>query len=210
MKYKKVPTQTSKKKDKDTKLDRLKYKILIGFMIAKAVHYLFIEKPLIGGNSNYLLIKYWIPILIGFFVLVIYEKKHFKGIHIDKKKWLPDISALLMLGLMGIVGSTLTFGTISEIIWEQWNRVEIKNSLTETIESDVVEFINNSREVSGAKIGFKFQGKYETMSVHPSVIDKYNDKKPNEYKLILKLRKGLQDTYVIDSWKIKQYLPNNK
>ena len=186
----------------EKKLDDLHYKIFVGFAILKLVYYFIFQKPIIGGDFNYSLFNLWIPLFIGFFGLTIYRWKYIKVILFVANNWFWNLIRGLFLIVQGVLCSYVIVVGPSEIIWEGLNRIEIKEASVETKIIDIKQFRFDKGSGSKYKILFDFKGESERIKVSYKLIKEYKDVDAKDYKLSLDLKKGLNDTYVIEDWKV--------
>lgn len=125
------------------------------------------------------------------------------------KGWFWKILKIAFLIVQGMLISYVSFSTVSDIIWEHYNNVEIKNNSVNVEECEVSRFFRDSVRgrndgVNRHKIEFKFKGENEKIIVDGRTIEKYIKENPKDYILVLSLRKGLHETFVIDSWTLKR------
>lgn len=172
------------------------------FAILKVAHYLFYEKLIIGGNSNYSLLTLWLPISLGMISLAIYRRTFMLSTISDTKGWFWKIFRSISLVVQGILVSYVIFCTISDVVWEQLNNARIEYSSIELIECKVTRFWSGKGRRGSDQINFEFEGHSEMIKVDYDFIKNFLDENPSDYKLSLELREGLNQTYVIDSWEI--------
>jgi len=176
-------------------------------MVFWLLHHLFLDKSMIGGDERYSIYIFWTPVILGIFILGLYRKSFLiNKITINE----GAISKLISLGfilLQGILFSYLSFGFLAHGIWNQLNVKESETHLPEYIECDIERFwFANNGETSEIRIFFK--GELESINVSFKSIREYKGQDPNNYKLVLKVKKGLWDNYIIKNWEIKTFANN--
>jgi hypothetical protein len=70
----------------EKKREEIQYKFLIAILVIGVIHYYFFESEYIGSDNRYDLFVFWIPVVIGLFLIV-----KFNILSIDWKDILPTI-----------------------------------------------------------------------------------------------------------------------
>lgn len=86
-------------------------------------------------------------------------------------------------------------------LWRQLNRIKIKDLNSQVIEVKVSDFVNQKR--GSDYIGFYYYNRYERISVQNKTIKYYENLSPQDYKLILHIKRGFFDIYTINHYYLK-------
>jgi len=196
--------QLQKRKDKrvENKLAKKHYRIVIGLLIFGCIYYYFIQPKTIGHDINYNIYIFWIPTLTGLIALSIYRRQFLiNEFNIQQKIALKGFKLLIYL-LEGIVVSYLIFGQIANISWNTINQNVAKDNPVETINCELTKFFTGRKSNNG--MYFKFHDRSEKIKTDYQTIKYYLDKNPNNYKLEIKVQKGIWNHYLLKDWTIKQ------
>lgn len=110
------------KKIKHNQEENTAYILLIALSIY-GISYYFIFKPLtIGHNINYNLYIVWIPIIIGLIVISWLRKDFLKRLNKTFKSKTDKVLTYLLLFIMGLMYSYLSFGITTEIVFQIINK----------------------------------------------------------------------------------------
>jgi len=181
------------------------YRIVISLMIFWLLHYLFFNKPTIGGNGNYVIYIFFLPMIVGLIIIGLYQRKFIIKELTIKEDWISKLINLTLNLIVGFFVSYLSFGSIAHYIWNQINIRESNNNIMEYYECEIESFHIPKGTSSRNKIWFYFKGRMESINVSYKSINRYENKNPKDFKLILNVKEGIWDNYIIDSYKIKTF-----
>lgn len=119
------PSKINKTREK--KREEIQYKFLIAILVIGVIHYYFFESEYIGSDNRYDLFVFWIPVIVGLFLIV-----KFNILSIDWKDILPTIRKkknifykiiyLPFLFLMHFMLAVMLFWIPSNIIFDGINK----------------------------------------------------------------------------------------
>lgn len=188
---------------KEKKLDELHYKVVIVLIVFWVLHYLFIDRPTIGGDNRYNIYILWIPNLLGIVALGIYRKSFLLSRISVKEKLTSKLMKLFFILLQGLVLSYLSFGSLAYSVWNEINYKKSNTNISEYTKCKIEGFHFQKGGKSSDKIRFYFNGKLESINVSYKSIKKYKDKPSDNYVLVLEIKEGLWGHYIIQNWKVK-------
>lgn len=184
----------------EKKLDKKHYKISIGLMICGVIFYFFIKPITIGHDIRYSIYIFWLPTIIGMFALGLYRKNFLIQRFTSKKAiGLFIIDAFYFL-VHGIIFSYLSFGQLASITWELLNYIEAKQNPQEIIECEVERFWVKKNPT----IDFKLDNKSERLKVKYSEIEMYSEENPTDYKIDIRVHKGIWNHYLVEDFEVKK------
>jgi len=166
------------------------------------IHYIFFEVKTIGGDSRYLIYIFLLPTIIGALIIALYEKKMLVKEFKSEDDLLAKVINMFFTYLGLMLFSYLSFGTLANATWNQLNVTEGNKNKIEYIECEISQFQNASSN-SDDKIWFYFKGNKESVSVDYQLIKPYLDKNTNDYSIVLKVREGMWENYIIENWNIE-------
>lgn len=182
------------------KLDKIHYKLFIGFAVLYLLHAIFIEEKTIGHDDRYTWYIFAAPTVIGALLLVLYQWK-FGGDFFSKR--LNGFTELAVGFLLAVIAacmcSYLIFGNLANITWEYINKREANKRMPVAFYCPITRFDNGKHEA----IEFTFNGEYESIRVSYKSIKPYLEVNPKDYELELIVRKGIWNYYVVKDWNIK-------
>jgi len=200
---KKFETKTAfKKRLKKKEINVYRYVIITIFI--GIVYWLFFELTSIGGDYRYDLFVFWIPVVVGIIITIKFDlllldyKDLLKGFKEEKYIFLKIVYFPFLL-LIHFIFSVIIFWIPVNIIWDSFNRVEISKNKAETYEFQIAKFqLSRSRDA----VYFYFKDQLESIPVSYNDIKPYLGENPTNYKLELKIRKGIWNYYTVDSFHI--------
>lgn len=101
--------------------------------------------------------------------------------------------------LQGFLFSYLSFGQVAKMSWDYLNYQTGNQNLSEQVTCNVTRFWAKRRPYS---FDFEFNGESESFRVPYRDVKPYRDKDPKLYELEIKVRKGLWNYYLVDSWRV--------
>lgn len=201
-------------KTREKKREEIYYKYLIATILVGVIHYYFIESDYIGGDYRYDLFVFWIPVIVGLFLIV-----KFNILLIDWNDILPDIRKeknifykiiyLPFLFLIHFMLAVMLFWIPSNIIWDGINKIESNKNVIETYTLKVYDFHHSTGKGDSNRIRFTFNGEKESIKTSYQDIIPYLDKNPDDFEVTIEVKKGIWNYYILESWDIKE-LPNSK
>jgi glucan phosphoethanolaminetransferase (alkaline phosphatase superfamily) len=194
----KVIKHTQKRKEK--KKDKVHSRIFIGLLILFITFRVLFDINDIGHDVRYEKYIFGLPTLTGVVALGIYRLNFLKiKIASLKNVWGKTLAILFFL-LQGIIISYLSFGQAAHITWSLANRIEAANKQPKTMAFTVERFWTRK----SPQIDFKFHNNFETIRVSYKSTSRFENQNPKNYILSLKVRKGIWNYYIVDSWAIKR------
>lgn len=186
------------------KIEERNYRIFIGFAIANVIYWRFFEPLIFGQDMRYTIFVFWIPMVLGVITCSILNVFEFswRELFSDLKKeknilWILFYPIFFLL--MHMVFSFMIFGFTSRVIWDTINTAESKNNTIEVFHLPIEQFSKGGRK-SNPKIYFRFNNNLESIPVEKETIKPYLNANPNDYTIILEVRKGIWNHYVYESW----------
>ncbi|HKX85934.1 MAG TPA: hypothetical protein VJL37_04635 [Flavobacterium sp.] len=205
-KVKKESKQEKRKRIKEEeKKEKLYYRIFIGFCILNVVHYWFFEEETIGYDYRYNLYIFWIPTLLGVFITLKlsffkeYWKEFLLGLKEETRLRMKMFYCIVMLFAVFIF-SYIFFGFTANAIWNHLNIKESEKHTVETLKLPVERFSRRGGKGTSNGIGFYFNGNYEKIKTSYDDVKLYLDQAPQDYYVILEVKKGLWNYYLVQNW----------
>lgn len=196
-------------KTKEKKREEFQYKYLMATIAIGVIYHYFFESYSIGSDSRYDVFVFWLPVTIGLLLIV-----RFNVLSIDWKDILPTIKKeknifykiihIPFLILMHFMLSVIIFWLPANIIWDTLNKIESNKNPVETYIIKADEFHRSTGRRSSNKIYFTFKGKTESIRTTYEDIKSFLDKNPNNFRVIIDVKKGIWNYYVLQSWDIKE------
>lgn len=182
---------------------KLEEKIFIGVLISAVIYYLFFESISFGEDYRYQLYVFWLPVVLGFFLAIKYSyvAEYWSSLLEDIKKekhFLPKIIYPIFLFVMTFMYSVMMFWMPSNMIWDVINKMEASNNKIEVFQCTVQKFDGGKRE----SIDFYFNKSWGSIPVHYETVKPYLDKNPKNYKIKIKVKKGIWNYYVLEDFDI--------
>ena len=191
------------------KQEDIKNKYLITTIVIGLIHYYFIESIYIGRDNRYYLFVFWIPVLVGLVLII-----KFNILSIDWNDILPTIKNeknifikiiyIPLLFSMHFILSVIIFWIPSNIIWDSINKIESNKNQIETHTLKVNGFHHHSGRGGSNRIRFNFKGEKESIKTSYQDIKPYLEKNPDDFQVIIEVKKGIWSYYVLQSWDIKE------
>ncbi len=107
---------------KEQRIEKIHYRILIVLLISWLAYHLFLRQVQVGGDYRYTLYVFLLPTVLGMVVLAIYRKKHLIQILSQSKSLLYKSLVILFYTAIGFLFSYISFGLISEIVFDSVNQ----------------------------------------------------------------------------------------
>lgn len=195
----------SKSQHKSKRNKNILYQYFILLFFIGVLYHIYIESSYIGKDYRYNIFVFWIPTLLGFFIILKYDilgidfKKFYSSLK-NEKRFLVKILLFLTMNLNLFLFSIIMFWIPSNIIWDVLNKIEARKNNIEVISIPVEEF---TKSKYSNKIYFKFKNRTESIKVSSKTINLYINKKPNNYTVEIGVKKGIWKHYIIDHWNIK-------
>lgn len=212
-KYKPNPKLKSVNKTKQKKREDFQYKYLMTTLIIGVIHYYFLESHYLGSDTRYYLFVFWTPVVVGSILMVRYNilSIDWKDILLTIKKdknIFYKIIYVPFLFLMHFMLSIMIFWIPSNIIWDSINKIESNKNLIETYTIKVDNFHRSTGKGGSNQIQFIFKGENERIKVSYQDIKPYLNQNPNDFQVIIDVKKGIWNYYVLQSWDI-EVVPNS-
>jgi len=188
----------SRSHHKSKKKEKFEYHFLIVLMIIWNLHYKFLDQKTIGGNANYAIFIFWVPLSVGLVLYGYFKRAHILKVIKAKDGFSGKLAAFGFLLLKGLFFSYLSLGTLTNGIWNQMNKHEAEENTTDYITCEIESFLFNSNY----KIWFYFHGDLESIPVDYQSIAEFKGYNPEDYQLILKVKEGLWEHYLVKDWEI--------
>jgi hypothetical protein len=201
-------------KTREKKREEIQYKFLIAILVIGVIHYYLFESEYIGDDNRYDLFVFWIPVVVGLFLIV-----KFNILSIDWNDILPTIRKeknifhkiiyLPFLFLMHFMLAVMYFWIPSNIIFDSINKIESNKNVIETYTLKVHDFQHSSGRSGSNLIRFIFKGKKERIRVSYEDIKPYLDKNPDDFQVSIEVKKGIWNYYITETWDIKELSNSN-
>jgi hypothetical protein len=186
-------------KTREGKIKRLEYRIVIGFMIAYVLYFMFFEPFFVGNDNRYFLYIGLFPTLVGLILLAYYRMQSIIYNIINSESIKIRFFVVVFYLFQGALISYTSFGLITKIIWDFVNYQTAKQNIEVVYDCKVTKFV---RSRNSNKIHFIFKGKDESVSVDYDFIKEYIDKNPNRYNIKITTREGVWNYYYVEDWDI--------
>lgn len=186
--------------NKEKKLEEIHYRIIIVLAIIAVGYHFLIQPKTIGHDLRNTIFVFLIPTIFGMIILGIYRRQFLIDNFLNNKGFGERTFMIFFFLLQGIIFSYLSFGQLAQIGWDTINYREAQRNPQEIIVCDVERFWSKRN----SKIDFKLNDRPENFKVEYSVIKQYEDKKPNNYKLEIKVHKGIWNHYLVDGYTISK------
>lgn len=186
-------------RNKEKKIERIHYTLLILAMIFFIVNYMFFEDITIGHDIRYNIYIFCVPLIIGMLFFGIYRKDFLIRTYLSFKETYAKIYVIGFYLLQGIVFSYLSFGQIASVMWNYINRKEAEKNKIEIINCNVTGFYTKKNP----DISFKFKNRTEVFRVSSEMNRKNYNRNPKDYQLEITMQKGIWNYYVVKHWKLK-------
>ncbi len=196
-------------KTKQKKYEEIRYRYLIASMVIGLLYYMFIESQYIGGDKRYDFFIFWIPVLIGLILIIKFNflsvqwNEIFPTLRNEKNVFLKIIY-IPILFLKHFIISVIFFWIPSNIVWDCVNKIESYKSPIETYVLTVYDFHSSSGRTGSNKIRFKFKDETESIKTSYKDIEHYLKKNPEDFQVIIEVKKGIWNHYILESWEIKE------
>jgi hypothetical protein len=182
-------------------VEKKHYVIIVGLIIFAVAYHYFFQPETIGYDIRYSIYVFWFPTIIGLLALGIYRKQFLRNRFAANKGLVLWTFMIFFYLAQGLVLSYLSFGQIAKISWDYANYQYASQNLIQDINCDVTEFRTKRKPYS---FDFEFNGKRESFNVRYQDIKSYRDKRPEDFALNIKARKGIWNYYLIERWTIKR------
>ncbi len=195
----------SKNQHKSKRNKNILYQYFILLLFIGVLYHIYIESSYIGKDYRYNIFVFWIPSLVGFFIILRYDifgidfKKFYSELKKEKKIYIKIIY-ILLINFILFMFSIIMFWIPSNIIWDILNKIESQKNKVEMVSIPVEKF---TKFRQSNKIYFKFKNRTESIKVSSKTINLYIDKNPNNYIIEIGTKKGIWNHYIIDSWNIE-------
>ncbi|NOS90286.1 MAG: hypothetical protein HOP30_00035 [Cyclobacteriaceae bacterium] len=186
---------------KEKRIEKIHYRIFIALLISWLAYHLFLRQVQVGGDYRYTLYVFFLPTMLGMVVLAVYRNKHLVQIVSESKSLLYKFFVILFYTAQGFLVSYVSFGLMSEIVFDFVNREEQSKNPLETIICSVTDFHFSRRGYP--KIYFTYEGITENVPVSNSQIDEYYESDPANYVIALNVRQGIWNYYRVYDWEIQ-------
>ncbi|MCW1148445.1 hypothetical protein [Flavobacterium lacisediminis] len=190
-------------------IDKINDALFFIFCLTGIIYFLFFQSVTIGGDYKYFIYVFLIPTLIGFFLIARFTffAKSWKSIFNDllKEKYLilKFIYPFLLI-TSNFIFSYIFFGNSANIIWDTINKLESKKNKTEKYFLPITKIYTSYKYKD--KIRFVFLNNEESISVKYSEIKPFLNKNTDNLKIEIKVKKGIWDNYILESWEIKEVI----
>jgi hypothetical protein len=199
-------------KTKQNKREEFYYKYFITTLVIGVIHYYFFESHYLGSDFRYDLVVFWTPVVVGLILIVRYNilsmdwHDILPAIKKEKNIFYKIIYAPFLF-IMHFMLSVLIFWIPSNIIWDSINKIESNKNDSKKYTLKVDNFHHSTGKGGSNQIQFIFKGKNENIKVSYQDIKPYFDQNPNDFQVIIEVKKGIWNYYVLQSWDI-EVVPN--
>lgn len=198
--FKKLSYQEKRSfKNKEKRLEKKHYSILIGLILVFIFLYNINNTLVIGKDFRFPLFTCFLPLIIGIIILFFYRKDFLiTRFSVEKNNWVKSFMVLFYF-TEALLVSFLALAYPSQFILTQINRKISSNNPTEIIQCDVAKFFDRRRSTT---IDFIYENNWEHIKISHAEIKPYINEEPKKYFLELSVKKGILDTYIVQEWKI--------
>ncbi len=198
-----------KNKLKKKTIDKINDALFFIFCLTGIIYFLFFQSVTIGGDYKYFVYVFLIPTLIGFFLTAKFTffSKSWNSIFIDLRKEKYLILRFIypfLLITSNFMFSYVFFGNSANIIWDVINKFESEKNKTEKYFLPITKIYTSYKYKD--KIRFVFLNNEESISVKYSEIKPFLNKNIDNLKIEIKVKKGIWNHYILESWHIKEVL----
>jgi hypothetical protein len=186
-------------KNKEKKINRKHYILLILAMIFFIINHTFFESPTIGHDIRYTIYIFFLPVLIGILFFGIYRKDFLVRTYLSFNETYAKIYVICFYLLQGIIVSYLSFGQIADVTWNYIITREAEKNKVEIINCKVEGFYTRKNP----DISFKFKNRIEVFSVTQEMNRQNYNRNPKDYLLEITVQKGIWNYYVVKNWELK-------
>lgn len=185
---------------KEEKLKKTHYLLLIGLMIFGVTYYYFIEPKTIGHDSRYFIYIFLLPTISGMLILGLYRWRFLINRFATNKGIVFWIFMTFSYLIQGFIFSYLSFGQVAKVSWDYFNNEVVKQNTNEILNCEITRFWTRKPQ----SIDFKFNNRHEKLNVNYATIKKYKRKNAKDYYLEINATKGLWNYYKVNEWAIKR------
>jgi len=186
-------------KNKEKKIERIHYALLISALIFFILNYSFFENETIGHDIRYNVYIFWLPIIVGLIFFGIYRKDFLIRKYTGFKETYAKIYVIAFYLLQGILFSYLSFGQIAGVMWNYINKNEAEKNPTEIINCKITGFYTRKNP----HVSFKFKNRTEVFRVSSEMNRQNYNRNPKDYELEITIQKGIWNYYLVKHWELK-------
>lgn len=199
------PKTSGINKTRQKKRAKIEGKIFFNIIVIGLVYYIFFESKSIGGDYRYDLFVFWMPTLIGFFLSIKYFSfsEYWSSLIPDikkEKRFILKIFYPIFLTVITFTYCVILYWMPCNVIWDCINKYVANKNRTEVFIVPVTQFKEVSK--SPDRIDFYMNNKFESIPVASEVIKPYLGKNPKNYKIKIKVKKGIWNYYVLEDFDI--------
>ncbi|MBZ4037652.1 hypothetical protein K6T82_23020 [Flavobacterium sp. 17A] len=187
-------------KNKEKKIDLIHYILLIAALILFILNYTFFTSKTIGHDVRYTIYVLWLPLITGVLFLGIYRKDFLIKKYRSFNETYAKIYVIAFYLIQGIFVSYVTFGQIASTTWNYLNKKEAAKNKIEIINCKVTGFYTKKNP----DVSFQFKNRIEVFEVSSEMNRENYNRNPKDYKLEIKVEKGIWNYYVVTYWKLKK------
>ncbi|MFD1601467.1 hypothetical protein ACFSJW_15590 [Flavobacterium artemisiae] len=192
--------ERKKFKNKEKKLQRIHYSLLIMAMISFVVNYMFLRNSTIGHDIRYVIYIFCVPVIIGVLFFGIYRREFLIKTYLSFNKTFEKLYVIGFFLLQGVLISYLSFGQIAWITWSYLNKKESEKNKIEIINCNITGFYLKKNP----DISFKFNNRTEVLSVTTEMNRENYNRNRKDYKVEITVQKGIWNYYVVKKWELKK------
>lgn len=187
-------------KSKENRLEKKHYVILISLMLVFVSLRLFDNIIVIGEGPYFSLLTIYLPLIIGIIILAFYRKEFliikFSN---ESSNWVKSFMIIFYFAEALLV-SFLALAYPSEFLLNKINQKISNNNPTETIKCNIEKFFDKRRSTT---IDFKYKNNWEHINISHEKMKLYINENPDNFILELTIKKGLWNSYIVQTWKIQ-------
>jgi len=201
LKEKRNQKKTKKRilKNKEKKIDRIHYILLIAALIFSVLNYTFFKSKTIGHDIRYNIYIFWLPIMIGLIFFGIYRRDFLIRKYSSFSQTYTKIYVIGFYLIQGFFVSYLSFGQIASITWNYFNKKEAEKNKIEIINCNVTGFYTKKNP----DVSFQFKNRTEVFEVSTEMNRQNYNRNPKDYKVEIIAQKGIWNYYIVKNWKLK-------
>jgi hypothetical protein len=186
-------------KNKEKRLEKKHYAILIGLMLAFIFLSTIDNTLIIGEDFRFPLFTLFLPLIIGIVILIFYRKEFLIAkFSNEKNNWIKSFMVTFYL-TEALLVAFLALAYPTQFILTQINRKVSSSNSTEIIKCEVAKFFDKRRSTT---IDFKYENNWEQIRISHDEMKPYINEDPKKYILELTVKKGMWNTYIVQTWEL--------
>lgn len=186
-------------KQQEKRFQKRSFTRIVILVLIAIIYRLVFQPKTIGESKMYDIYVFWIPVIIGVFVLAFYRRA-FLMYSFKKNKGLILWGFMTIFYLLqGVFLSYLSFGQLALITWNILNKNVAEKSPKEIVTCDIRGY---SYSRMFYNIHFTFEGKKLSLGASSSEIDPLRGQNYKNFKIAIEVQKGIWDHYLVKDYSL--------